>query len=106
MLNAHSSNKQIYSEPTIIWKECLKVIKGNVTLMTYNTWFLPIKPLELNGNTLKVQLPSQFFWEWIDEHFNTLISKTIHDVLGSDSKLAYIINEESDSGSHFISKSS
>jgi chromosomal replication initiator protein len=41
----------------IIWKECLKQIKENVTLMTYNTWFLPIKPLELNNSTLKVQLP-------------------------------------------------
>ncbi|MDO8549640.1 MAG: chromosomal replication initiator protein DnaA, partial [Ignavibacteria bacterium] len=104
MLNTHSSSKQIYSEPTIIWKECLKVIKDNVTLMTYNTWFLPIKPLELDSNILKVQLPSQFFWEWIDEHFNTLISKTIHQVLGPDAKLAYIINEESNSPSHFISK--
>src|SRR5690554_4989718 len=62
--------------------------------MTYNTWFLPIKPLELENKTLKVQLPSQFFWEWIDEHFNTLITKTIHQVLGPDAKLAYIINEE------------
>jgi len=104
MLPVHSSGKQIYSEPTIVWKECLKVIKDNVTLMTYNTWFLPIKPLELGDNILKVQLPSQFFWEWIDEHFNTLISRTIHQVLGPDAKLAYIINEENDSSPHFISK--
>jgi chromosomal replication initiator protein len=101
MLSVHSSDKQIYSEPNIVWKECLKVIKDNVTLMTYNTWFLPIKPLDLNGTILKVQLPSQFFWEWIDEHFNTLISKTIRQVLGPEAKLAYIINEEADSPSHF-----
>lgn len=104
MLSVPSSNKQIYSKPVIIWKECLKVIKDNVTLMTYNTWFLPIKPLELDGEILKVQLPSQFFWEWIDEHFNTLISKTIHQVLGPNAKLAYIINDENDSPSHLISK--
>jgi chromosomal replication initiator protein len=76
------------------WKECLRVIKENVTQMTYNTWFLPIKPLEICDSVLKVQLPSQFFWEWIDEHFNTLITKTIHEVLGPNSKLAYIISEE------------
>jgi chromosomal replication initiator protein len=64
--------------------------------MTYNTWFLPIKPIELFDSTLKVQLPSQFFWEWIDEHFNTLITKTIHEVLGTNAKLAYIISEEKD----------
>ena len=62
--------------------------------MTYNTWFLPIKPLEISDSILKVQLPSQFFWEWIDEHFNTLITKTIHEVFGPDAKLAYVISEE------------
>ncbi len=104
MLSVHSSSNKLYTEPTIVWKECLKVIKDNVTLMTYNTWFLPIKPLELNGAVLKVQLPSQFFWEWIDEHFNTLISKTIHEVLGAEAKLAYIINEDVDTSTHFVSK--
>jgi chromosomal replication initiator protein len=62
--------------------------------MTYNTWFLPIKPLGLEGKNLRVQLPSQFFWEWIDEHYNALITKTIKLVLGSDAKLSYIINED------------
>jgi chromosomal replication initiator protein len=79
---------------SIIWKECLKQIKENVTLMTYNTWFLPIKPLELNNSTLKVQLPSNFFWEWIDEHYNTLINRVIKDVLGTGAKLEYIIRDE------------
>jgi chromosomal replication initiator protein len=88
-------NNQIY-EPTTAWRECLRIIKDNVTLMTYNTWFIPIKPLELGGSTLKVQLPSQFFWEWIDEHYNTLINRTIHEVLGEGAKLAYVIAETKD----------
>ncbi len=104
MLNAHSSQEIIYSEPTTVWKECLKNIKDNVTLMTFNTWFLPIKPVELDNKTLKVQLPSQFFWEWIDEHFNTLITKTIRQVLGPDAKLAYIINEDVDNSPRLVSK--
>ena len=62
--------------------------------LTYNTWFIPIKPLTISEATLKIQLPSQFFWEWIDEHYNTLISKTIHEVLGPGAKLAYVITKE------------
>jgi len=86
--------KEFNPDPLFIWKECLVNIKQNVSQIAFNTWFLPIKPLELNGFVLKVQLPSQFFWEWIDEHYNTLISKTIHDVLGPSGKLSYIISEE------------
>jgi chromosomal replication initiator protein len=62
--------------------------------MTFNTWFLPIKPFDLNNSVLKIQLPSQFFWEWIDEHYNTLINRTIRQVLGENARLAYIISEE------------
>ncbi|NWF50332.1 MAG: chromosomal replication initiator protein DnaA [Ignavibacteriaceae bacterium] len=76
------------------WKECLGIIKQNVTQMTYNTWFLPIKPVEFLNNVLRVQLPSQFFWEWVDEHYNTLINKTIRDVLGPNVKLTYLIAED------------
>ena len=77
-----------------VWKECLLKIKENVSMMTYNTWFLPIKPIELQNSTLKVQIPSQFFWEWIDEHFNGLITRSITDVLGKEAKLTYIIAED------------
>jgi chromosomal replication initiator protein len=94
MLNTEIVDKPSLTNPSTVWKECLKTIKENVTLMTYNTWFLPIKPVEINESTLKVQLPSQFFWEWIDEHYNTLITKTIRDILGSDAKLIYLISDE------------
>ncbi len=94
MVNASSLNKPDFHDAASVWKECLKSIKENVTLMTYNTWFLPIKPLELNESTLKVQIPSQFFWEWIDEHYNTLINRTILDVIGPDARLSYVIKED------------
>jgi len=77
-----------------IWSDFLKEIKNNVTQMTFNTWFLPIKPLEISNSNLKVQLPSQFFWEWIDEHYKSLISKTIQNVLGEQISLTYVISDE------------
>lgn len=80
--------------PPQVWKNCLTRIKENVTLMTYNTWFLPIRPVEIIDSTLKVQLPSQFFWEWIDEHYSALIHKVLGEVLGPGSKLTYIINDD------------
>jgi len=77
-----------------IWKECLNIIKNNVPYITYNTWFLPIKPYEIENNTLKIFVPNNFFIEWIEEHYNTLINKVINQVLGRDGKLVYIVLEE------------
>lgn len=77
-----------------IWKECLGIIKENVPFLTYHTWFLPIKPYEVDNNRLKIYVPNNFFIEWIEEHYNTLIKKMISQVLGPDGKLVYIILEE------------
>ncbi len=96
MQNAAESLLGLQTEKSAseVWKECLGLIKENVPFITYNTWFLPIKPFELEKSTLKIYVPNNFFVEWIEEHYNTLINKTISQVLGSDGKLAYVIYEE------------
>lgn len=86
--------KTISSDSTNAWKECLKLIKQNVSNITYNTWFLPIKPYDLDKNTLRILVPNNFFIEWIEEHYNTLINRTIGQILGPEAKLVYIINED------------
>ena len=100
MVNAAPLKQPEFRDAATVWKECLKTIKENVTLMTYNTWFLPIKPLALNGYTLKVQIPSRFFWEWIEEHYNTLINKTIVEIIGPQPTLSYLIAEEKENKEH------
>lgn len=94
MANSDLTNEIAIADPSFAWKNCLLKIKENVSQMTYNTWFLPIKPVELQDSTLKVQIPSQFFWEWIEEHFNDLITNTIKEVLGNSAKLTYVISED------------
>jgi len=76
------------------WKDCLSIIKENVPFITYNTWFLPIKPFELENYILKIQVPNNFFIEWIEEHYNTLINRTVSQILGTGGKLIYVILDE------------
>lgn len=78
------------------WKECLSIIKDKVPFLTYNTWFLPIKPIELKDSVLKIQVPNNFFVEWIDEHYNSLINRTIREIIGEDAQLVYVILEDKD----------
>jgi chromosomal replication initiator protein len=104
MANSNLTNDVMIADPSLAWKNCLLKIKDSVSQMTYNTWFLPIKPVDLQDSTLKVQIPSQFFWEWIEEHFNDLISITIKDVLGENAKLTYVISEDLPQADSFESK--
>lgn len=96
-------NLQLEKNARDLWKECLSLIKENVPFITYNTWFLPIRPFEVENSTLKIYVPNNFFVEWIEEHYNTLINKTVAQVLGGEGKLAYVIYEEKETvGEHAL----
>ncbi|MBW7943466.1 MAG: ATP-binding protein, partial [Candidatus Kuenenia stuttgartiensis] len=75
----------------VIWENCLNVIRDNVSPQSFKTWFEPIKPLKLTDSTMTIQVPSQFFYEWLEEHYITLLKKVIRKELGPDGKLEYSI---------------
>jgi chromosomal replication initiator protein len=74
-----------------IWNSCLKIIKDNVSLQSFKTWFEPIRSIKLKDSVLTIQVPSQFFYEWLEEHYITLLKKTIKNELGNEGKLEYSI---------------
>lgn len=74
-----------------VWDNCLSIIKDNVSLQSYKTWFEPITPLKLAKNVLTIQVPSQFFYEWLEEHYISLLRKTVKKELGPEGKLEYSI---------------
>ena len=48
-------------------------IKDNIKPQAYKTWFEPIKPMKLAGDVLTIQVPSKFFFEWLEEHYIKLL---------------------------------
>ena len=78
----------------IIWANCLRIIKENLgpdNEQVYKTWFEPIVPIQLEDNVLTIRVPSQFFYEWLEEHFLDLLKKTIRLQLGPNGMLKYSI---------------
>jgi len=71
------------------WKGILSIIQSQINSQSFKTWFEPIKPVRLENNELVVNVPSQFFYEWLEEHYHSLISASLQKVLGSSVKLTY-----------------
>src|SRR5665213_381113 len=78
-----------------VWNNCLTIIKDIVEWQHYNTWFEPIKPVQLKDNVLTIQVPSQFFYEYIEEHYVNLLAKTLKRELGKNARLEYRIMMDS-----------
>ena len=91
MITLDSSYTTQTLTPERIWTNCLKVIKESVSPMAYSTWFLPIKPVGHLNNVLKVELPGNFHWEWIEEHYKSLITKALKSAAGDEAKLEYVV---------------
>ena len=72
-----------------VWKNCLAIIKDNVPSVSFRTWFEPIVPLKLKNHVLTIQVPSPFFYEYLEEQYIGILSKTIRKELGEDAKLEY-----------------
>jgi chromosomal replication initiator protein len=74
-----------------IWANCLQVIKDNVDSHAYNTWFAPIVPSRLIDSVLTIEVPSSFFYEYLEGHYLDLLRKTLRKELGNAAKLEYSI---------------
>src|SRR5699024_3620782 len=63
----------------------------------FKSWFDPISPLKLEDDTLTIQVPSQFWYEWLEEHYYKMLRSTLKKVLGKEGKLEYsVVLENSD----------
>ncbi len=92
------ANTTISKNAENVWVNCLKIIKDIVEWQHFKTWFEPITPVELKGNVLMIQVPSQFFYEYLEEHYVNLLAKTLKRELGKDARLEYRIMVDSSNG--------
>lgn len=81
-----------------VWGNCLSFIKDNIQPQAYKTWFEPIAAVKLENNSLSIQVPSKFFYEWLEEHYVKILKVALTKELGQDAKLVYIIKMENTYG--------
>jgi len=76
---------------TDIWNDFLHVVENIIEPRPFTTWFKPIKPISLEGSTLTVEVPSDFFREFIENQYLDLIRVTLRRVIGPDARLIYSV---------------
>ena len=82
----------------LVWNKCLTFIEDNITAQAYKTWFEPINAVKLTDDALSIQVPSKFFYEWLEEHYVKILKVALTKELGEKAKLVYIIKMENTYG--------
>jgi chromosomal replication initiator protein len=75
----------------LVWDHCLSIIRDNVPSISFKTWFEPIVPVNLEDEVLTIQVPSPFFYEYLEEQYIDLLRKTLRKELGQGAKLEYVV---------------
>ena len=79
------------SKSVDIWTKTLSLIRENLNEQTIITWFEPIIPISFADNKLTVQIPSQFYYEFIEKHYKELIKKSLQKIIGGDAEILYSV---------------
>ncbi len=77
------------SDHVTLWDRCLAIIKDNVSEAVYTTWFVPIVPLCFENNALTIQVPTHFFYEFLEEKYIDLLQHSLYRVFGKGVQLKY-----------------
>jgi chromosomal replication initiator protein len=82
---------KVQNDVSQVWRDCLSVIHENVTEQSFKTWFEPIIPYKLLNKRLIIQVPSQFFYEWLEDNYVKILRKALDFAIGKDGQLEYTI---------------
>jgi len=72
-----------------LWANCLTVIRDIVPQAAFDAWFKPIIPLSYEDGKLTIQVPSQFFYEYLEEKYVNVLKMTLSRVFGENVTLKY-----------------
>ena len=77
----------------LVWNNCLNFIRENIDPKQFAVWFRPIKPVALEDSTLKIEVPSEFFREYLEDAYLDILKAALKKELGIAAKLRYVIEK-------------
>lgn len=79
------------SDCVSIWQQCLDIIEQSdkISIATYKSWFMPIKPVSIEGSTLTLEVPTKDFVDKLEGDYFELFSGAIRAVIGPNAGLKY-----------------
>jgi chromosomal replication initiator protein len=65
-----------------VWEQLRAKIAGRLHRQSYRTRFEPAYIGDFDRQRVVLEVPSDFFLDWLEEHYLDLIEKTFEEVLG------------------------
>ena len=77
-----------------LFKNFLEEIEQVVSLNVYNLWFSKIRPISLEGNTLKIVVPMDIHKSMLSENYKDIVDNVLLNITGKTYNIKYLTEEE------------
>ena len=76
------------------WNKTKDELKKRLPAHTFDTWFEPIEMLGVDTSKAVLQVPNQFFSEWVETHYSAQILNTINELGVKTNNLKFVVSGE------------
>ncbi|HIB05970.1 MAG TPA: hypothetical protein EYO18_09640, partial [Candidatus Marinimicrobia bacterium] len=77
-----------------LWNLTYSKLKESLPDHAINTWFEPVVPIAIADGELILEVPNQFFYEWIDSHYRQNISGALNEVANERTRYRFIVSTQ------------
>ena len=77
------------------WQKIIDCLKSETSVISFNTWIAPLKPLYIEENVLYLEVPTDFHRTYLKTNFHELLKNTIKFVKNAELDIKYLVPEES-----------
>jgi len=69
--------------PSEVWSRALNILRDSVNTQTFEAWFLPTRCVAYSAEGVRIQVPNQFFADWLRENHLHLIRESLGRAIGA-----------------------
>ena len=77
-----------------LWEKCMNKLREKLSDEEFNTWLVPIVPIDFENNVLFLEVPTTFFYEWVSVHYSNCIIRAVNEIFGIDIVIKYTVKKE------------
>lgn len=91
-----------------LWTKTLDRMKKELMKPSFETWLRNTKPLALYDDTMVIGVQNEFFRDWVEQRYSSLIKRALAEIMERDVELRFVIPpamEVSDPGDTDLSTS-
>jgi chromosomal replication initiator protein len=79
-----------------VWGRICDLLLAKINRQAFHTWFKPLTPKGISGDSLSLEVPNSFFADWIEQHYQPLLESAAKEVVGPSARVSFCVAQHAE----------